>query len=606
MPLLRRCLLVLLTAAAPPCLAAASGNGKAEPPFTIEIRGVEGEFAGVSRDSLELSQYTDRDLTLPQLRRFVARGEEEIRRGLEPWGYYDVQVKSELAEDERGRPKAIFHVTLGERVIVRQSSVEVNGPAIELEAVQRALRAFEPREGEALDHWLYEIRKSEVSSTLQAWGFLDAELQRHRVEVTRATRSATIDLAWDSGVRYRMGELHFDGNQLPEEFLARYAPWEPGAEYHIDELLQLQQRLVDADYFSVVSVTPGLEQRENGVVPVDVQLVPARRTVYTASAFVSTDSGPGGSLGIQRRWVNQRGHKAGMQVEYATRREAYSLYYRIPRPGIASRLYSFAAGYVDEETDTSTSRLRKLSASEQNDDWHGYARTIGLQYVDGNYEVGYDLMYSRLLYAELQLIRRRADDLLFPRRGVSVAYTARLASDALLSDTPLASVRADLKWVRPAGPRSRWLLRASAGALNVRNFDRLTPELRFFAGGDRSVRGFDYQAIGERQPLSPEAIARLQAEKPRSRLPDYGVVGGRYLLTASGEFEHWFREQWGVAAFVDGGDAFHDQFNLNVGAGVGVRWRSPVGIVRLDFAVPVRTDIDQHGLRFHVMIGPDL
>jgi len=599
----------------PLLLATALGLGipAARAAVTIEIQGVEGEFAGVARDNLELAQYLDRELSTAQLRRLTKAGEAEIRRGLEPWGYYDVQVTSELQQNGADF-KAVYHVTLGERVIVRDSSVVVNGEAAELEVVQAALEAFEPRVGEALDHWLYELRKNEVTSVLQARGYLDAALERHRVEVMRASRSATIDLAWNSGERYRMGDVHFTGNQLPEEFLARYRPWTPDEYYSVEDLLQFQQRLVDADYFSIVSVTPDLDHRADGRVPVDVQVVPAKRNIYSASAFVSTDTGPGGSLGWQRRWMNDRGDKAGMQLQYATRLESYSVFYRIPKPGVQSRLYNMTAGYRDETTDTTRARLVRLGASELLDDWHGYARTLGLQYLQGSFVVAEQLRSTKLLYAEGLLTRRRADDLLFPTRGVSVTYTARAAPGQLFSDTTFASIRADLKWVRPAGDRSRIILRASAGALETGNFDSLPPELRFFAGGDRSVRGFDYQAIGEKETI-PDAIRQAivdndpKKKKTLADVPTQGVVGGRYLAVVSGEFEHYFTEQWGGAVFVDAGDAFNNAFNANVGAGVGVRWRSPVGIIRVDFAVPVRTDrteIDDHGLRFHIMIGPDL
>ncbi len=574
---------------------------------TIEITGVEGEFAGVARDNLELAQYLTRELSAAQLRRLARAGEDEIRRGLEPWGYYDVQVRSRL-EQNGADTKVTYDVTLGERVIVRSVSTEVSGEGASIEAVEDAVKAFEPRVDEALDHWLYELRKAEVTTALQARGFLDTNLTRHRVEVTRASRSATIDLAWDSGERYRMGDVRFTGNQLPAEFLNDFIPWKPDAFYSVEDVLRFQQRLVEADYFSIVSVTPQIDERADGRVPVNVQLVPAKRNIYTASAFVSTDTGPGGKLGVQRRWLNDRGHKAGAQLEYATRLEAYSLYYRIPRPDINSRLYSVTASYRDETTDSWRARLARLGVSEQLDNWHGYARTLGVQYLDGDFVLLEQATPTRLLFGEGLLARRRADDLIFPSRGVSVTYTARLSAGGLLSDTNLASVRADLKWVRPAGDRSRVILRASGGALQADRFDRLPPELRFFAGGDRSVRGFDYQQIGERRDVDPALLARLRALNPKKEYDDTGVIGGHYLATVSGEFEHYFTEQWGGAVFVDAGDAFDSKPNANVGAGVGVRWKSPVGIIRVDFAVPVRTDQDTQskGLRFHIMIGPDL
>ena len=123
-------------------------------------------------------------------------------------------------------------------------------------------------------------------------------------------------------------------------------------------------------------------------------------------------------------------------------------------------------------------------------------------------------------------------------------------------------VRGDARWVQPAGRGSRVLLRASLGALDASDFDALPPELRFFAGGDRSVRGFDFQAIGERNSTG-------------------GVIGGRNLVVASAEYEHYFLQNWGAAVFVDAGDAFTSEFNANVGAGIGLRWKSPVGVVRI-------------------------
>jgi translocation and assembly module TamA len=120
----------------------------------------------------------------------------------------------------------------------------------------------------------------------------------------------------------------------------------------------------------------------------------------------------------------------------------------------------------------------------------------------------------------------------------------------------------------------------------VDDFDALPPELRFFAGGDRSIRGFDYQQIGE---------TNAQGD----------VIGGEYLAAASVEYEHYFWGNWGAAAFVDAGDAFKSHFDANVGAGLGVRWKSPIGLLRLDVARPVVSDFD-HSWRIHLVIGPDI
>lgn len=566
-------------------LVSASTAGAA---VLVRVEGVADELQAAVRNHLQLQQYADREISASQAQRLFSQAEEEAAEALQPYGYYHADVHAELKPGEQaGSYEVRLHIQPGDPVIVTEAKIDVGSAALEIPGVREAVAAFRPKVGERLEHGVYESSKATIATALQTNGFFAAELLRHRVAVTASSNTATVDLAWNAGERFRFGAVRFPDTQFSDEFLRRYVPWRPDEYYTTDKLLQLQQRLVDADYFSAVSVQPDVEQAANGVVPIDTLLVPAKRTVYKAGAYVSTDSGPGVRLGVERRWLNDRGHKIGGQAEYSQRLQAFSTFYRIPRPGERNRNYNFAAGYRDEETDSSQSRTARLSAFETLDPWYGYTRTLGLQYLNGDFTIAEEQRNSSLLYAEGTLTRKRADDLLFPGRGLSVTYVLRLAGEGLLSDATLAQAQAHAKWVRPAGQRSRAIFRASLGAMAVDDFDALPPELRFFAGGDRSIRGFDYQQIGETNATG-------------------GVIGGKFLSVASAEYEHYFLPKWGAAVFVDAGDAYTTRFEANVGAGIGVRWRSPVGIVRLDVAVPVKTDAEEDGVRLHVVIGPDL
>lgn len=567
-------------------LAALAAAAPLPAAIQIAIEGVEGQLAEAARAGLDMQRYAARDVSAQQMRRLYERAPGQIRRALEPYGYYAAEVEGELAGSAEAGYRVTLRVRPGERVTVRNVRVTVDGPAGAQPQIAAALRAFEPATGKPLEHGVYEASKARIASQLQTSGYFDAKLTAHRVEVTRATRSADVDLAWDGGPRYRLGALRLSKTQFPEEFLQRYVPWEQGDPYDIDQLFTLQQRLVDADYFSSVFVEPVVDDRADGEVPVSVTLVPAKRMVYTGSLYLSTDQGPGGSLGAQRRWLNAAGHKGGILLELSRRLQAASMSYRIPRPGVQNGSLNFAAGWRDEQTDTSREKLARLSASEVRDGWNGYRRTLGLQYLNGNFEIADELRDSEVLFAEALLERKRADDAVYPRRGLWVAYALRVSGGGALSDTSLAQLRADAKWVRPLDARSRLLLRASLGTMAVDDFDALPPELRFFAGGDRSIRGFDYEQIGDVNEAG-------------------GVVGGRHLAVASVEYERMLYGNWGAAVFVDAGDAYSDAPELNVGAGIGIRWKSPVGMVRVDVATPVNTEFDE-SLRLHVMIGPDL
>jgi translocation and assembly module TamA len=555
-------------------------------PLTVTIEGIKDELADAARANLSLQSYVTRDVTPAQIRRLFKGAEEEIQAALEPYGYYNVQVASTLQGSEK-ELVALFRVTLGEPVRVRNSKVEVTGAGKDLPAVRRAVRRFKPEVGERFDHGEYEASKSALENALMNRGFLRAKPTKRAVAVRRKENTADIDVEYDTGPRMRFGAVHFSEAQFPPEFLERYIPWEEDAYYSPDDLLAFQQRLVDADYFGTVSVQPDLSHASDVDVPINVELSRAKRTVYTAGVYVSTDTGPGVRVGMQRRWVNDKGHKFNVDIDNAQRLQAITTGYKIPLPGPNDKSLNFGVTYRDENTDSSQSRTERAVANETRK-WRGFTRTLGLQFLAGTFEIADERNSSKLLFGEATLARKDANDFFFPRRGYSVAFGLRFAPESALSNTTFTQATADAKWIQRIGRGNRLILRTSLGAMGVDDFNELPPELRFFAGGDRSIRGFDYQQLGSTNDAGK-------------------VIGGTFLTVGSVEVERYFLPKWGAALFVDGGDAFRTgEFDMNIGAGAGARWRSPVGVVRLDLAVPVASRLNDHGLRFHISIGPDL
>ena len=136
------------------------------------------------------------------------------------------------------------------------------------------------------------------------------------------------------------------------------------------------------------------------------------------------------------------------------------------------------------------------------------------------------------------------------------------------------------------GDRNRFIVRGSLGSTWTDEFDKLPSSVRFFAGGAQSVRGYSYKSLG---PINDSG----------------DVEGGSNLMVGSIEFEHSFNGKWGFALFSDGGNAIND-FNddLEIGSGLGLRWKSPVGLVRIDLASAITRSGEPW--RLHINIGPDL
>jgi translocation and assembly module TamA len=182
--------------------------------------------------------------------------------------------------------------------------------------------------------------------------------------------------------------------------------------------------------------------------------------------------------------------------------------------------------------------------------------------------------------------RVRADHPIRPRTGSRLSLEARAAGDALGSDTSFVQAIAQGKWIWSLRGGARLLVRGHVGATLKRSFDELPPSVRFFAGGDNSVRGYDFEALG---PVDASGE----------------VVGGSALATGSFEFEQPLRERWSLAMFVDAGNAFEgSNLDAKTSVGLGGRWQSPLGPIRVDLAHPLDDEADDW--RLHVSLGPDL
>jgi translocation and assembly module TamA len=562
----------------------------------LVVDGVDDPLKAAVVAGVSLSQYANRDVSDAQVHRLYERANAQVATALQPYGYYDTHATGKL--EQIGKDwKVTLHVVPGDPVTVTSVDIKLDASAANLGPVRSARRAIEKLKGERLDDAAYDSARDGLSSALTANGFLDARMTVHRVEVNRVEHSAAIHLAWDVGRRYRYGHIHFEGSQFQEGFLDRYLSFKSGDYFDQAQLLKLQQTLSGADYFSVVNVVPQMDTAKDCVVDIDVELSPAKRTIYTAGLFVGTDTGIGVRGGVERRWVNKYGHKWKNDIVLAQRLKMLSTQYTIPLPSDNQRSLNFGATYRDSNTVTSQSRTLELIANES-ELWHDWVRTVGVHALTGTFDVGktpdepestpgVEHGSSTLVYLEGSLTRKQADNFDFVRRGWSLSIDAKSTVSDFLSSASFSQITVDGKWIRAFWRNNRLILRSTIGHTWTDDFDALPPQLRFFAGGDQSIRGYPFQSIG------PEN--------------SYGrVIGGHNLVIASATVEHYFTPQWGIATFVDAGNAFNGtNVQAKIGAGVGVRWRSPVGMIRLDVGTPIN-DAQRHGVELHLVIGPDL
>jgi translocation and assembly module TamA len=565
---------------------------------SVEVRGLtDEEMHDNVDDALSLQRLNPNRrerLTESRLAYLLRRAPGEVRGALEPFGHYEPTIATDVRR-EGALVDVVVTVDPGEPVRVTTRDLALRGPAASDGALMRRLERFRPREGQPFHHGVYEDGKAAMDRALAERGYFDAVKAEHRVTVDRGERSAEIALAWESGARYALGEATFEGHAFRPGLLEKLVPWRVGQPFDQAELLALQTSLAELDYFSAIDITTDPSAAGPGrAVPVRIALAPAKRSIYSAGIRYGTDSGLGLTAGLERRWVNDRGHKFRSLASVAERRTDLAAQYRIPAFRWLDGWYTLGASLREEQVDGVESQLVEVigSRSGKLGDWTLTAAMNFRRERFEDIETGFEHSYSTLVYPSLLAQWARSDDVLYPRRAHGLTLELRGGNTALGSDIDFLQMRAEARWIRALGRRDRILLRAEAGTTISGDYASFPPSLRFHAGGDRSVRGYGYREIGEAQ-FDPEG-RRF-------------VVGGRHLVVASAEFERMFDRTWGAAVFVDAGDAFDraGDLDLQTGIGVGLRWRSPVGPVRVDVAHGLGDDAQQ-SIRLHLNIGPDL
>lgn len=553
----------------------------------VTLKGVGGDARKNIEAWLSLGQEPC-DASDQRLRTGMKNADENIRQALRAFGYYEPVIKpSFTAAGENGCWSARFDIEPGRRVSWRTIDVKIAGDADHDERFQQLLDTIEPRTGQKLRHDRYDTLKSRITNLAAERGYFDSRFDLHELRVDPAAGYADAALHFDSGPRFRFGETRLQQDIITDRLLRRYLAYHEEQPYTRTALTETSRALSASGYFGQVLVQPLIEEAQQFEVPVHVTLTPAKRHRYTASVGFATDTGPRLGLGYRNLRLNRRGHQFASDLSLSRELSKLTLGYTIPLEKPVTDKLRFEAGFKHEANDTFQTDTSAVSATRTRQLDNQWLEEQSLSFGRESYEIGSDdRQTSVLLMPGIGWSRAFADNHLYPRNGLRLNFKTRGALQELVSDVSFVQLIGSAKGILGLPWRSRLISRVDAGVTFMDKFEQLPPSVRFFAGGDNSVRGYSYKSLG------PENTSDE-------------VEGGRNLLVGSVEIEHMFAEKWGVAAFIDSGNAFDDtRLEPKTGIGFGIRWRSPVGPIRLDLAHPLDDSDDL--VRVHFVMGPEL
>jgi translocation and assembly module TamA len=542
----------------------------------IEIRvdGVPDAMADNVRSYLTLSRYVMRDdLTDPQVRRLAERAVDEAADALRPFGYYAPTIRSRTSWDD---PRWIVRlkITPGEPVRMKTVDVEIVGAGTSDKPLTTLRTTTTLQPGARLDHTSYEELKASLLRTARDRGYLDATLTRRELIVNPTDLTADARITLDTGGRYEFGELQLEQGVIDDDLLRAYVRFASGQPYSPDQLNATQYALEDSNYFSKVVVTPGERDKATLTVPVHVHVEQIKRNRYAVNAGYGTDTGIRGQFTWDTRLINRRGHRSRVELTASEIRYEALARYAIPVGDPSLEKLEFTLGYTDEEIGDLQSERVEL--------------TGGLTQVFGKWQ---QVMFLRLNDERTTFPDGSSDQALLLIPGISYAslppnFLTGWVRDAAyyveLSGSP-ATLGSDSSYLRFYGRAERvWPItgpwhvrgRAELGTSWVDDFSELPASQRFFAGGDRSVRGFGLNELSP--PLPPG--------DPRATSSGQGT-GGEHKVVASVELERDFPRNFRGAVFFDTGNAFNDWSTpLEYSVGLGVRWKLPMLMIGIDVA----------------------
>ncbi len=590
--------------------------------LAARIEGLADDVANNVRfylDGLDETQYSRA--------RLEGEARRRTREAMRVYGYYEPEIELRLDD---GEPPEFVELVVepGPRVRIETLDFRLEGEAQDDPPFGEAIDAFPLSVGDPLVHAPYDRLRGRLANLALERGYFDWRYLDRRLEVRPFAESARLYLALDSGPRYRFGDVAITGSHIEPERLLRMLPFAPGEPYLAGELARYNQRLGQTEWFASVTVRPRLQEtrldldetplgwwneldidgsraatpRLSGAalaaatatvgrdgspeVPVDVAVTPADRHQFEVGVGYATDVGPRLRLSWEQPWINRLGHGLDHELYLSGPEQRLGGVYTLPLENPLRDSYRFQYGLRHEDDEDTRSLETTVEGARRWEFDNGWIQSLYVRTTFEDFTQGGDAQQVLLLYPGISWSRTRTRNPTFPDWGDRQRVAFEVSDGLWGSDTDFLRLTAESRWIRSFGDDNRLVTGVNLGIIDTDDFAGIPPSLRFFAGGDNSVRGYGYESLSPRN------------EEGR-------LTGGQQLFTYSLEWQRRVTGDWWGAAFVDTGDAFDawGPDDLNTGAGLGVRWISPVGPIRLDIAHPF--DDEDNAWRLHFAIGPE-
>ncbi len=540
----------------------------------------------ILKDNLQLLRWKgNAQMDTTQLRRLYRETPDEIRLLVETEGYFSPKIQTRMEKTDNHSRKVIIDVDPGKPVKVAAVDIEFKG-AISKQAdsvkpsIEQLKKGWELPVGSVFRMADWEAAKVTLLRQVTRVRYPRAELDETKAIVNPETDEVTLKVVINSGDPVKFGPIKIVGlERYGKDVIMGLNPVKEGRTFRENALLNWQSRIQDSGYFSSVEVTADLESGKEEV-PITVTVVENKKKHAAVGVGYSTDTGKRISLNYDNLHFLGRDYKLKSAIILQTKQKTAKADIFLPQePGGIRN--SFGVLYDRSQIEGEDTRL--VSANYRRA-WgtQRLEKYLSLQYLNENNRItGQSYQKSQALPLTFGIITRRLNNRLAPTKGYAFEAQIGAAVEPVLTDKSF--VRGYMKGIhfQPIGEKGELILRGELGAVGSNGKEGVPSTVLFRTGGDQSVRGYAYESLGVKDGSA--------------------IVGGRYLAVASVEYQYYFIRNWGVALFVDAGNAGDTWKELDpaFGYGVGGRWKSPAGPIGIDLAYGERSK----EFRLHFSLG---
>ena len=564
-----------------------AGMARAEDQVKIIVTGVEGDAKKNVQETLALPYGLVKNGKVDRLwlTRFIRQAEEKVPASLEPFGFYSARASIVL---EIPTPdEFIVHVDVqtGAPAFLTDVTVVVTGPGHTEESLMALARNFPLKKGDIPFHHVYEQGRQNLEARARQLGYLDAAYTMHEIRINETATSAQISLVLETGEKYYFSTVTIKGaSEYPDAFLRRYIPFSAGDVFSQTRLDEALLQLNNSERFRDVTIVPEKEQAEDHKIPVSILLTPLPRQSLRPGVGYGTDTGARFSTRYRNINLFHRGHEFNSNLYIAEHLQGLATSYIIPSAKDIRTFTSLQLNLQKEDNSTYVTSFIALELDQTNSFSASRQGTAYVRFQQEDFTIGNQNSTSRYVLPGVRFSDTSYDNLVRPGRGFRYAFDLRGTHTILGSTTQLLQLIAEGSHVLSLPWRLSVLTGARIGVTFFSDpLQDLPPSLRFFAGGDQSVRGYAYQSLGPRDSTGQ-------------------VVGGKHLFTGHIDLQRAILDDWAISVFYNAGNAFDSFIDVRLfqAAGAGIHYYTPVGALNLFVARQIQKDDPEYRIHFTV------